>query len=145
VYVTDLSDSVGTTSGVSDVLRALASTKDNSPVLALSVHLRIEIAVVKYDRISTSQTIDPSIRPQTERKDALDTDIPRPRRRDEAKDPRIRVKPLGNVLPFLSLGRTVLPEIEIPMEVEKDLQNVQHARHLRENQDPMAPRPPLPQ
>lgn len=75
----------------------------------------------------------------------LDTDTTRPRGRDETKDPRVRIEPLRDVLPILDLRRAIQSEIEIPMKVEKYLENIQHPRHLREDQYPVTPRLSLPQ
>lgn len=46
-----------------------------------------------------------------------------------------QIQVLFTDLSLINLRRTVQPQINVTVEVQKGLQNVQHLRHLRENQN----------
>ena len=65
----------------------------------------------------------------------------RPGGEDEDQDARRCVEALHQGLALLGLCGAIQAQVGESMQVEPDLQHVQHARHLRKNQRPAAPRP----
>lgn len=78
-------------------------------------------------------------------KDSLDPDASRPRRSNETEYPRIRIKPLRDILPVLNLRRTIQPQVEIPVMIQERLQDIEDTSHLGEDKTTMTAGLALPQ
>ena len=113
----------------------------NSPIFALPVHLGVEIAIIKYHCIGARQARKKLVSEITAMVQlrVLYSDTTRSRRRYEAKYTRVCIEAFCDVLPILDLGSPIQTEIQVPMEIQENLQNVQYSRHLCEYQHAVAP------
>ena len=138
-------------------MRVSNAEMESAPVFALSIHLRVEVGVIEDDRVCARQTAKGEAResnsqsqrtPGTDPEhdvDALYPDTPGARRRDETEHALVGVEALGDVLPVLDLRRAVEAEVEVAVQVQERLEDVEDARHLREDQHAVAARAPLAQ
>lgn len=77
-----------------------------TPVLRLRIHGRIPIAIIE----------DNSIGPRK-----IDPHTTRPRRQNKTEDPFIIIKPLHQNLPLIHLRRSIEPQINMSMVIQKRL------------------------
>lgn len=110
MHVANLANSVSPGKNQLAGLVVVGIINEQLPVFALSVHLRVKIAVIKHDGICTSQTRLVVLATDADTVNkfySLDTNPSRSRRGNETKHPRVSVEPFGNVLTVLYFRRSI--------------------------------------
>ena len=99
-------------------------------VLSLSIHRGVPVRVVEDDGIGTGE---------------IDAKSAGTRRQDKHKNTSVGVEALHHNLAHLDASGAVQPEISVAVITQELLEDVEHARHLREDEAPVTAAAQLPE